>query len=75
MQGRTFLRIMFQNIFANNVFSKTLLAFVNFCNEQSLFVQKELKFFSKKPLNNIEPNGISDNRFIFSTKNSGVKFK
>ena len=42
MQGRTFFRIMIDNMFINNPFCKAISALVKFCNEQSIFYKKEL---------------------------------
>lgn len=76
MQGRTFFRIMIDNLFVNNALSKAIIALVNFCKEQSYYGQKELKFLKKMPLNKIEQNSVYDKRFIFnSNPNSGVNIK
>ncbi len=65
MQGRTFFRIMFENIFVNNVISKTFTALVNFCNEQQYYNKKELKFLSKMPLTKKE-DSLYKTKFIFN---------
>jgi hypothetical protein len=76
MRGRTFFRIMIDNLFVNNAFCKALLALVNFCNEQSYYGRKKLKFLKKMPLNNIESINKYDKRFVFnSNPNSGVNYK
>ena len=76
MQGRTFFRIMIENLFVNNVFCKTIVALVNFCKEQSYYYRKELKFLKKMPLNKVENKTKYDNRFVFtSNTNSGVSYK
>ena len=77
MRGRTFLRIMLDNIFINNTICKTIHALVNFCNEQNLFDKKELKFSKKMPLNDLEQTYTYNNsKFIFtSNQNSGASFK
>ena len=63
-------------LFLNNPLCKTIVALVNFCNEQSYFNQKELKFLKKMPLNNIKKNNYANNRYIFASKpNSGVFYK
>ncbi len=73
MQGRTFFRIMFDNLFINNPLSKAIISLVNFCNEQSYYNNKKLKFLKKMPLNNIEQTSSYDRRFIFnSNPKSGV---
>ena len=69
MQGRTFFRIMFDNLLFNNSFCKAVIALVNFCNEQRYYKQKELKFLKKIPLNKTQTVSYT-NKFIFSnTKN------
>ena len=76
MRGRTFFRIMLDNLFVNNAICKAIIALVNFCNEQSYYGQKELKFLKKMPLNKIEQDSVYDKRFIFnSNPNSGVNIK
>jgi hypothetical protein len=76
MSGRTFLRIMIDNIFVNNPFAKTIMALVNFCNEQNFLYRKKLKFFKKMPYNSIKEDTSYRNRLIFDTsKVSGVNFK
>lgn len=75
MQGRTFFRIMLDNLFVNNVFCKSISALINFCNEQSIYNQSKLKFLKKLPLENIKQKELYKNRFIFNTDNtSGVKY-
>ena len=76
MQVRTFLRIMFDNLFVNNAFSKAILSLVNFCNEQTYFSKKELKFLKKMPLNKIETENSYKTKFIFkSNHKTGVDYK
>ncbi len=76
MRGRTFFRIMIDNLFVNNAFSKALSALVNFCNEQSYYGRQKLKFLKKMPLNKIQQDSTYKNRFIFnSTQHSGVNNK
>ncbi len=76
MRGRTFFRIMIDNLFVNNALCKALSALVNFCNEQSYYGRKKLKFIEKMPLNNIQQDSVYKNRFIFnSTQHSGVDYK
>ena len=84
MQARTFFRIMLDNLFVNNPLCKALSSLVNFCNEQSVFYRKKLKFSKKMPLSktdsfldilSCEKISVKDsyhNRFIF---NSGVDLK
>jgi len=50
MQIRTFLRIMFNNIFRNNVFVQTIKTFVNFCCEFDIINNKKLKYDKSMPL-------------------------
>ena len=76
MRGRTFFRIMMENLFVNNALCKALSALVNFCNEQSYYGKKELKFLKKMPLNNIRPHNTYKKKFIFnSTQHTGVDYK
>ena len=76
MQGRIFFRIMIDNLFVNNAFSKAIIALVNFCNEQNYYHRKELKFLEKMPLNKKDEYNVSkNNKFIFKNQHSsGVKF-
>ena len=76
MQGRTFFRIMIDNLFVNNAFSKAIITLVNFCNEQSFYHRKELKFLEKMPLNKKDEYDVSkNNKFIFKSQHSnGVRF-
>ena len=50
MRIRTFLRIMFNDIFHENIVSKTISSLVKFCYEFSEPIQKELKYNNKIPL-------------------------
>ena len=77
MQGRTFLRIMIDNLFVNNAFCKALSALMNFCNEQDYYSRPKLKFLEKMPLNNNVSNTTNyKKRFIFnSTNTNGVNYK
>ena len=76
MSGRTFFRIMIDNLFVNNALCKTILALVNFCNEQSIYKQKELKFFEKMPLTKMKADKSYQTRFIFNpNQNSGANNK
>ena len=50
MQVRTFLRIMFNNIFRNNIFARTVHSFVNFCCELDVLNYKSLKYNKEMPL-------------------------
>ena len=66
MQGRTFFRTMFENLFVNNAFCKALAALVNFCNEQCYYGKKELKFLKKMPYNRVgKSNASYPNKFVF----------
>ena len=74
MRGRTFLRIMIDNLFINNAFCKAISALVNFCNEWTNSHTKKLKFLKKMPLNNIEQDSNYNKKFLFNTTQiSGVK--
>ena len=76
MRGRIFFRIMLDNLFVNNAFCKTIRALLNFCNEQSYYGQKKLKFLKNVPLNNIEHQNTYEKRFLFtSNPKSGVNYK
>lgn len=76
MQGRTFLRIMLDNLFVNNALCKSIVALVNFCNEQSYFAKKELKFLKKMPLNKMETEKNYKTKFIFNSNHKiGVDLK
>ena len=67
---------MLENLFVNNALCKALSALVNFCNEQSYYGKKELKFLKKMPLTKVEKNSVSQNRYIFtSALNSGAQKK
>lgn len=67
---------MFDNLFINNVFTKSIMALVNFCNEQSYYNRKELKFFKKMPLNKLDSSNKYKTKFIFNTPpNSGANYK
>ena len=68
MQGRTFFRIMINNLFVDNAICKALSALVNFCKEQSYYRQKELKFLKKMPLTKSENNFKYNKNFIFNSK-------
>ena len=50
MRIRTFLRIMFNDIFHENIVSRTISSLVKFCYEFSEPIQKELKYNNKMPL-------------------------
>lgn len=50
MRQRTFLRIMFNNIFHDNVISKTIINLVNFCNEFNTLGSNQLKYNNKMTL-------------------------
>ena len=76
MQGRTFLRIMLDNLFVNNALCKAIIALVNFCNEQSYYNRRELKFLKKMPLNNMKQDSVYQKKFIFnSTHKTGVDLR
>lgn len=66
MQGRTFFRVMFDTIF-NNAFCKTIVSFVNYCNENRYYNNKELKFLNKMPLNKIPKENFYKNKFVFNS--------
>ena len=68
MQNRTFCRKMLDIIF-NNAFMKAIVSLVNFCNELRYYNRKELKFFRKMPLNNIQDEYYK-NKFVFNSVTS-----
>lgn len=51
MLSRTFLRILFNNIFYDNIISKTVRTLINFCYEFNIFSNNELKNNNNLPLN------------------------
>lgn len=76
MHGRTFLRIMLDNLFINNAFCKAILALVNFCNEQRYYNNRELKFLKNIPLNKEEQKTIYQKKFIFNSNHkTGVDLR
>ena len=76
MQGRTFFRIMIDNLFVNNALCKAIISLVNFCNEQSYYNGKKLKFLKKMPLTKIEQNRTYKTKFIFNpNQTTGVDYK
>jgi len=84
MQTRTFFRIMLDNLFINNPLCRAFTALVKFCNEQSYYGGKTLKFSENNPFNNTDifvecisrtekySTKSYKNKFIF---NSGVNLK
>ena len=50
MQIRTFLRIMFNNIFHDNIFVNVVRSIVNFCCEMDVINYKPLKYSKEMPL-------------------------
>ena len=77
MQGRTFFRIMIDNLFVKNPLCMAIIAFVNLCNNCSIYNRRNLKFLKKMPLNNNDSVGINyKNKFVFdSSKVIGVNIK
>ena len=76
MQGRTFFRIMADNLIFNNPFYKAISAIVKFYKEQFSFSGKELKFSQKMPLHKTVQTYEYKKRFIFDTEQaSGVSLK
>lgn len=76
MQGRTFLRTMFDNLLFNNPICKAILRVVNFCNEQDCLKQKKLKISKNMPFNKKEEYSGYSRNFIFDGKKaSGVIYK
>ena len=77
MQGRTFFRILIDNLFVKNPIGKTVIGLVNFCNNLIGYDAKNLKFLKKMPLyNNKDSESDYKKRFIFDSSNSyGVNIK
>jgi len=50
MQARTYLRVLFNNIFHENILSKVLSALINFCYEFNILNKNELKYNKRVPL-------------------------
>lgn len=76
MRARTFLRIMIDNIFLNNPFTKAILALANFCYEQSYYNQKSLNILKNWSLKNTNKQSSYKSRFIFTnTPHSGANTK
>ena len=76
MQKRTFFRILIDNLILNNAFCKAIVALVNFCNEQSYYGQKKLKFLKKMPLTKVQTTQNYQSKFIFKPNQiSGVDYK
>ena len=68
MRIRTFLRIMFNDIFHENVISKTISSLVNFCYEFNILANKPLKYDK-----NVSLNMLDTKRNIFFQSISGDK--
>ena len=76
MQGLTFFRIMFDNLFLKNPLCRAIVSIVKFCNEQSIFGSKTLKFSQKMPFTKTEQTYNYKTKFIFDGKQaSGVGLK
>ena len=54
------------DILIKNTIVKSIVSFVNFCNEQRYYNNHELKFFKKMPINNISKEDIYKNKFLFT---------
>ena len=54
MKIRTFFRIMFNDILHENVISKSIVSVMNFCNEFSIFNDKNLKYDKNMSLNMLD---------------------
>ena len=77
MQGRTFFRILIDNLFVKNPIGRMIIALVNFCNNLTAYNGKNLKFLKNMPLYNSKVTESSyKKRFIFDSSNSyGVNIK
>ena len=67
MQGRTFLRIMLDNLFVNNTLLNSITKLVNFYNEQRYYNNRELIFFKKIASNRIKKNDTNQNHYKFNS--------
>ena len=54
------------DILFKNVIAKTIMSFVNFCNEQRYYGLYKLKFFKKMPINNTVNEDKLKNKFLFT---------
>ena len=76
MQGRTFLRTMFDNLLFKNPIYKAVQSFVKFYDEKDIFGQKKLKFSENNPFNITIKKHNYQKEFIFDRqKASGAMFK
>lgn len=77
MQGRTFFRILIDNLFVKNPIGKTVIGVVNFCNNFAGCKTNNLKFLKNMPLYNSRVSEASyKKRFIFDSSNSyGVNIR
>ena len=50
MHSRIFLRILFNNLFRNNIFAQVIKSLINFCKEFKGFNYSSLKYDKKMPL-------------------------
>lgn len=62
MQGRTFLRIMIENLFINNALGKAISNLIKFCQEQGFYNTKNINILKTSP-NNIKTTK-NDYKFI-----------
>ena len=70
MQRRTFLRIMIESLLVNNALARALREFLNFCNEQTSFCGKKLKFSEKMPYRHVEQTYEKTPKFVFNGKDA-----
>ena len=68
MQNRTIIRTSLDKLFDNTLVDK-ISDFVNFCNDQSYFYKKKLKFLQKMPINKLENSSLED-KFLFKVNKS-----
>ena len=54
------------DIFFNNAMTKTIVSFVNFCNEQRYYNRHELKFLKKMSIKNMANKKDYKKDFIFT---------
>ena len=67
MQGRTFFRIMLDNLFVNNALFGTIIKLIRFWKELEIFNHINLKTLNKKTKNDIIKEEHYKNRFKFNS--------
>ena len=67
MHGRTFFRIMLDNLFVNNALFESIIKLVKFLKEMEYFNHKNLKTLNKKTKNVIIKEDDYKNKFKFNS--------